>query len=78
MAHTRKSEGVGSHRYRSERCVLINGLWYVATREGVDVGPFESRVEAESAAKQIAKSLVNFSAPEAALRFVREYARRLA
>jgi hypothetical protein len=32
---------------RSERVFTSNGQWYFRTREGVDVGPYESQFEAE-------------------------------
>ena len=34
---------------RSDRFCQDNGLWYFKTREGLDVGPFESRGEAQYA-----------------------------
>jgi hypothetical protein len=33
--------------FRSERVFLSNGQWYFHTREGVDVGPYESQCDAE-------------------------------
>lgn len=34
--------------FRSQRCFAIGNEWYVATREGVNVGPFKSRKEADA------------------------------
>jgi Domain of unknown function (DUF6316) len=77
MSHDRKSEGTGEDDHvRSDRCITINGLWYVATREGVDVGPFESKSDAEAAAREIAVKLADVTDSEAALTFVRQFARR--
>lgn len=33
--------------FRSDRVFLSDGQWYFHTREGVDVGPYESQFEAE-------------------------------
>ena len=33
--------------FRSERVFLSDGKWFFHTREGVDVGPYESQFEAE-------------------------------
>ncbi len=33
--------------FRSERVFLSNGQWYFHTREGVDVGPYDTQFEAE-------------------------------
>lgn len=34
--------------FRTQRYFSVGSDWYVATREGVDVGPFKSRTEAAS------------------------------
>ena len=33
--------------FRSERVFLSNNSWFFHTREGVDIGPYESQFEAE-------------------------------
>lgn len=33
--------------FRSDRVFLSNGQWYFHTREGVDVGPYDTQFEAE-------------------------------
>lgn len=33
--------------FRSERVYHMNGAWFFRTREGVDLGPYESQSEAE-------------------------------
>lgn len=33
--------------FRSDRVFNTNGQWYFHTREGIDVGPYESHMEAE-------------------------------
>lgn len=37
---------------RSERFFQKEGYWYYSTREGVDIGPFDSRREAETGAAE--------------------------
>jgi len=37
----------GSVPERSGRFLKKHGYWYYSTREGVDIGPFDSRSEAE-------------------------------
>ena len=43
--------------YRSERIFSSNGHWYFATREGIDVGPFESMSLAEVEVGLLTKKL---------------------
>lgn len=33
--------------FRSERVYCVNGAWFFKTREGVDLGPYDSQPEAE-------------------------------
>lgn len=35
-------------RFRADRFYRSGGYWYFSTREGVDVGPFESKTQAET------------------------------
>ena len=42
----RKNEPVQT-RFRSHRIFRANEYWYFHTREGIDVGPYESQLEAE-------------------------------
>ncbi len=43
---TRKNEQT-KHWFRSERLFTVDGFWYFSTREGLDLGPYESRSEAQ-------------------------------
>jgi hypothetical protein len=72
MSHTRRDEGDG-HHFRSDRCVLVNGDWFVATREGIDVGPYGTREAAEAASRRIAEMLAGVSDPAVARQFIREF-----
>jgi len=43
--------------FRSERVFLSDGRWFFHTREGVDVGPYESQFEAEIEASMLKELL---------------------
>ena len=76
MAPNHKNDGPADHHFRSDRCIAINGRWYVATGEGINVGPFATKANAESAAQKIGQLLLDVDDPEVALTFVREFLRR--
>jgi hypothetical protein len=44
----RKGEAESTH-FRSERFFAIGSDWYFSTREGLDLGPYTDRQEAEAA-----------------------------
>jgi len=72
MSLTRNGELPGNH-FRSDRCVRIDGVWYVATREGIDVGPYRSRERAESAATELVRKLSAIENPRHALMVVQTF-----
>jgi hypothetical protein len=43
--------------YRTDRCFRVGEDWFIATREGDDIGPFKSRLAAERAAPKYVKIL---------------------
>lgn len=45
----RKGEGRADKGDRTDRFCQQDGLWFFKTREGLDVGPFESRSDAHYA-----------------------------
>ena len=47
MNAARKGDKTARTWFRSDRVFLNNGKWYFFTREGVDVGPYDSQFEAE-------------------------------
>lgn len=60
--------------FRSERVFLSDGKWYFHTREGVDVGPYESQFEAEIEAGMLKELLRERGvAGEGALSVIREF-----
>lgn len=62
-----------SKHFRSERCIQVNGDWYVATREGIEVGPYKTRERAEAAAAQLAKQLAGIADPNLAALCIRGF-----
>jgi hypothetical protein len=52
--------------FRSERVFMSNGKWYFHTREGVDVGPYDSQFEAEIEAGMLKELLRECADAEAA------------
>ena len=71
----RKGEPPGPH-LRSDRCVLVHGRWFITTREGIDVGPYDAKELAEADARHIAMMLEDIDDPRMASVFIREFARR--
>ena len=45
------------HWSRSSRYFSVGGVWFFTTREGIDVGPFESKKEAVAHCRSLVKSL---------------------
>ena len=69
----RKGETTKTYFRANGRATLIQGKWYFATREGIDVGPYESRQQAEAAAKRLAAALGTVRDPIAADKIIREF-----
>jgi len=59
--------------FRSERVFRVDGRWYFHTREGIDVGPYETRFEAEIDATMLI-ALLKAAEPERAKTVIREFA----
>jgi hypothetical protein len=45
--------------FRADRVFHTNELWYFHTREGIDVGPYESQLEAEIEANMLKELIKN-------------------
>ncbi len=43
--------------FRADRCFSVGPDWYIATREGKDVGPFRTRAEAVSSVERYLKGI---------------------
>jgi hypothetical protein len=63
-------------RLRADRWLLKDGSWYIATREGIDVGPYPSREDAQAAARELTELLRGVDHTHAAVAFIREFLRR--
>ena len=50
--------------FRSERVFREEGQWFIRTREGVDVGPFPTKVAAEAEAGALKQTLQALNKPE--------------
>ena len=59
--------------FRSERVFLSDGKWFFHTREGVDVGPYESQFEAEIEAGMLKELLRERADGDGALDVIREF-----
>ena len=60
--------------FRSERVFLSAGSeWYFQTREGVDVGPYDTQFEAEVEAGLLKELLLNCADAGAVERAIREF-----
>jgi len=60
--------------FRSERVFLSDGQWFFHTREGVDVGPYESQFEAEIEAGMLKELLrERATSGEGCLSVIREF-----
>ncbi|MEH6616630.1 MAG: DUF6316 family protein [Porticoccus sp.] len=46
MNHRNQEEGSACY-FRSERVYNVNNLWFFSTREGVDIGPFNTKEDAQ-------------------------------
>jgi Domain of unknown function (DUF6316) len=64
MATSNRTGEQGSVPGRSHRFLEKAGYWYYQTREGVDIGPFDSQKEAEVGATDFI-NFINASAPQA-------------
>jgi Domain of unknown function (DUF6316) len=63
----------GQTWFRSDRVFNCNGQWYFHTREGVDVGPYESQLEAEIEASMLKELIKNSHLTGEALGVLRDF-----
>ncbi|MEZ5559489.1 MAG: DUF6316 family protein [Pseudomonadales bacterium] len=68
-----RSEELPRTWFRSERVFLSDGRWYFHTREGVDVGPYDSQFEAEIEAGMLKELLRGRGEGATALTVIREF-----
>jgi Domain of unknown function (DUF6316) len=59
--------------FRSDRIFRSNNQWYFQTREGIDVGPFNSEFEAQVEASILKQVLNGVVDPSTAISTIREF-----
>lgn len=62
--------------FRGGRLFQADAQWYISTREGVVVGPFQTRRRAEHHERRIASLLESAATEEEAHRIIHEYNNR--
>jgi hypothetical protein len=73
--NNRKNDQPGNRKtyFRSDRVFRSNGTWYFHTREGIDVGPFQSEFEAQVESSILKNILSQSKNRDAALLAIREF-----
>lgn len=71
----RRGEGYRNW-YRSGRYFQADGAWFFSTREGVDVGPFETEAEAKKHERRLVTLLQRTTSAEEAFQVIHEYKHR--
>lgn len=64
------------HWYRSDRFFQVDGVWFFATREGIDVGPFNSEADAKRHERKLVALLKRTRSGQQAHRMIYEYKHR--
>ena len=62
--------------YRSNRFFQVDGVWFFSTREGLDVGPFDSEKDARKHESALKSLLIKCADTESAKRTILEYKHR--
>ena len=62
--------------FRSDRCFAVGDQWYFLTREGIDVGPYDSKLEAETEARRLVRLLKKCETDEQRRLSIYEFVRR--
>lgn len=68
----RRGEGYRNW-YRSGRYFQADGAWFFSTREGIDVGPFETEAEAKKHERRLVAMLERTNSAEEAFQIIHEY-----
>ena len=69
----RREDVVGTTHFRSDRLFCTGDAWFFQTREGIDVGPYESQLEAEIEAGMLKELIKNSHVDSEALGVLREF-----
>ncbi len=59
--------------FRCDRVFHTNGRWYFHTREGIDIGPYESQLEAEIEAGMLKELIKNSGVNGESLAVLRDF-----
>lgn len=59
--------------FRAERIFNCNGEWYFHTREGIDVGPYDSQLEADIEAEMLRELIRHASVQGKALSVLKDF-----
>jgi hypothetical protein len=59
--------------FRSPRVFCSDGRWYFHTREGIDLGPYESQFEAEIESEMLRELLQRSATRQGAVSVIREF-----
>lgn len=59
--------------FRAERVFSCNGEWYFHTREGIDVGPYDSQLEADIEAEMLRELIRHASVQGEALSVLKDF-----
>ena len=60
--------------FRSERVIMLaEDSWYVQTREGVDIGPYDTRFEAEIEGELLVELLKKATSEQKAMETLRDF-----
>ncbi len=62
--------------FRSDRCFTLDSKWFFSTREGIDVGPYKTRLEAQAEGRRLTRILGKLSAPEEQRQAIYDFVRR--
>jgi len=69
----RRDENSKKTWFRADRVFHTNGRWYFHTREGIDVGPYDSQLEAEIEAGMLRELIKHTRARGESLSVLRDF-----
>ena len=58
---------------RTDRCFNVDGAWFFSTREGINVGPYGSRREAERDVKSLIAQLAGIASEEGRMLAIHQF-----
>ncbi len=70
---TRKTDATGKLWFRSSRTFASEGRWYFQTREGIDMGPYETQFDAELEAGMLKELLAEPAGQDSSMAVIRDF-----